>query len=117
MDIESIRLYCLSIKGAEESFPFDDETLVFKVMGKIFALMGLENAHLIALKCDPDYAIELREEYNAIEPAFHMNKKYWIQVDFTSGLDDNLIKKLIDHSLEEVYKKFTKKMKEEYDRL
>src|SRR5574344_1116978 len=95
MDIESVRLYCLSKKGEEESFPFDQDTLVFKVMGKMFACLSLEKARFVILKCDPEYAIELREKYNEIEGAFHFNKKYWNQIDYTAGVDEKLIKHLI----------------------
>lgn len=115
MNIETVREYCLSKKATTESFPFDDDSLVFKVMGKMFALIGLGNGNKIALKCDPEYAIELRERYNGVEEAYHFNKKYWNQVFFDRDVDDSLICQLIDHSYEEVMKKFTKKLKQEYD--
>lgn len=115
MDIESAREYCLSKKGTTECLPFDDTSLVIKVMGKMFALIDLESANKIFMKCDPDYAIELREQYAAIEGAYHFNKKYWNQIAFDSDVDDRLIKQLIDHSYEEVLKKFTKKLRAEYD--
>ncbi|NDV66476.1 MmcQ/YjbR family DNA-binding protein [Bacteroides sp. 224] len=117
MNIETAREYCLSKKGTTESFPFDDTSLVIKVMDKMFALIDLESANKLSLKCDPEYAIELREKYNAIEGAYHFNKKYWNQVSFNSDADDALIKSLIDHSYEEVIKKFTRKLKQEYDSL
>lgn len=115
MNIEQAREYCLSKKGCEESFPFDEETLVFKVMGKMFAVLMLEKPDMIVVKCDAAYAAELREEYAAVEPAWHFNKKYWNQVRFNSDVEDELVLKLIDHSLDEVVKKFTRKMKAEYD--
>lgn len=117
MDIETAREYCLSKKGVTECLPFDEYSLVMKVMGKMFALIDLESANKLCLKCDPEYAIELRERYSAIEGAYHFQKKYWNQVFLDRDADDRLIKHLIDHSLEEVIKKFTKKMRAEYEAL
>jgi len=78
MNIEQIREYCFKKKGVTEEFPFDEETLVFKVAGKIFLLASLESIPLqINLKCDPEKAIELREEYESVQPGYHMNKKHW----------------------------------------
>jgi len=114
MNIETAREYCLAKKGSEESFPFDEETLVFKVMGKMFAVLMLDKPDMIVLKCDAARAEELRAEYNAVEPAWHFNKKYWNQIHFNSDVGDDLLCRMIDHSLEEVVKKFTRKMKEEY---
>ena len=81
----------------------------------MFALIDLESANKICLKCDPEYALELREHYVAIEGAYHFNKKYWNQVFLDGDVDDKLLKQLIDHSVEEVLKKFTKKMRTEYE--
>ena len=117
MDVESAREYCLSKKGVEECLPFDDTSLVMKVMGKMFALIRLDTGDMIALKCDPLYAIELRESYNGVEAAYHFNKKYWNQVHFMRDVSDDLLKSLIDHSYQEVIKKFTKKLRQEYDTL
>ena len=117
MDIESVREYCLSKKAVTEGFPFGDDSLVIKVMDKMFALISLESADRIALKCDPEYALELREKYNGVEGAYHFNKKYWNQVFFDRDVDDKQLKHLIDHSYDEVLKKFTKKMRTEYDQL
>lgn len=114
MDIETARAYCLTKKGCEESFPFDEDTLVFKVMDKMFAVLCLEKPDRIILKCDAGRAEELRARYAAVEPAWHFNKKYWNQVFFYSDVNDELLCSLIDHSLDEVVKKFTRKMKEEY---
>ena len=117
MDIETAREYCLSKKAVTECFPFDEYSLVMKVMDKMFALIDLESANKICLKCDPEYALELREHYVAIEGAYHFNKKYWNQVFLDGDVDDKLLKQLIDHSVEEVLKKFTKKMRTEYEAL
>ena len=117
MDVETIREYCLSKKGVTESFPFDDVSLVMKVMDKMFALIDLEEAKSISLKCDPEQAIDLREHYSGIEGAYHFNKKYWNSVRLDMDVDDSLIKTLVDHSYEEVIKKFTKKLRTEYDAL
>lgn len=112
MNIESFRTYCLQKKGVTESFPFDEQTLVFKVMGKMFAVCGLERIPLgVNLKCDPERATFLREEYDgAVTAAWHMNKIHWN----TCTLDDlppNLIMELTDHSYNLVVSKMTKKLK------
>ena len=117
MDIEVAREYCLSKKGVTECFPFDNVSLVMKVMDKMFALIDLESANKISMKCDPEYAVELRERYSAIEGAYHFNKKYWNQVFLDGDVDDKLIKELINHAYDEVIKKFTKKLRTEYDAL
>ncbi len=117
MNVESAREYCLSKKGTCECLPFDEFSLVLKVMDKMFALIDLESANKIALKCDPEYAVELRERYTGVESAYHFNKKYWNQVLFERDVDDKLIEHLIDHSYEEVLKKFTRKQRAEYDAL
>jgi predicted DNA-binding protein (MmcQ/YjbR family) len=109
MNIEEIREYCLSKKGVSECFPFDEETLVFKVAGKMFALSGLEKPCNIVLKCDPDKAIELREHYSSINGAFHMNKTMWNQIDVDGSVPDTLIYELIDHSWALVVAKLPKK--------
>ena len=110
MDIETFRDYCLAKKGVEETFPFDEVTLVFKVMGKMFAVTGLDaDDFRVNLKCDPDRVIELREEYEDILPGWHMNKTHWNTVLFENGLEDNFLKELIDHSYDLVVKKLRKK--------
>jgi len=108
MNIETIRDYCLSKKGTDESFPFDDDTLVFKVGGKIFACISISRPDCLVLKCDAERAIELREQYSYIEPAWHFNKKYWNQIWFFMA-SEAIVKELIDHSYSEVLKKLTKK--------
>lgn len=114
MNIEQLRDYCLSLKDVSEEFPFGNETLVYKVKGKIFLLCGLDNAPLqFNVKCDPDRALELREEYPAIIPGYHMNKKHWNTVLVDGSLSYTLIKELINHSYELVYKSLPKKLREE----
>ncbi len=108
MDIEEVRTYCLSKPESEESFPFDDDTLVFKVRGRIFACLSLERPDWLVLKCDPDYAIELRDRFSAIEPAFHFNKKHWNQ-HHLSQLEEGLVHSLIDHSYDCVVRKMPRK--------
>ncbi len=117
MDIETIRTYCLEKKAASEGFPFDETTLVFKVMERMFAVIDLEHPDKLTVKCNPDYAIELRDRYNGIEGAWHFNKKYWNQIHLMSDVPESLILELIDHSYEEVIKKFTRKQKEAYHEL
>jgi predicted DNA-binding protein (MmcQ/YjbR family) len=86
MNIEQIREYCLKKKGVTEEFPFDEETLVFKVAGKIFLLASLESIPLqINLKCEPEKAVELREEYESVQPGYHMNKKHWNTIIIIDG--------------------------------
>lgn len=111
MNIEIIREHCLSKAGTEECFPFDNDTLVFKVMGKMFALTSLSEPISVNLKCDPEYAIELREQHPEIIPGFHMNKSLWNTVSFEGNLDDRLIINLIDHSYDQVVAKLPKKLK------
>lgn len=106
MNVEEIRLYCLNKQEVTESFPFDEHTLVFKVANKIFAIVPLERQGKIALKCDPAYAIELREQYDGeIVPAWHLSKKHWNGVQFAdSSLSADFVKELIDHSYKLVIK-------------
>ena len=117
MDIENIREYCLRKKGVSEGFPFDEDTLVFKVMGKMFALTSLTPPLSINLKCDPERAVELREEHEEITPGYHMNKTHWNTVDLNGTLRTNFVKELIDHSYELVVNSLPKKVKEELERL
>ena len=105
MDIVALRNYCLDKPGAMECFPFDEETLVFKVDEKIFALTSLDGELSINLKCDPASAIELREKYSAVTPGYHMNKKHWNTVNIDGTIPDNEIFSWIDHSYSLVKKK------------
>lgn len=117
MNIEQYRTYCLSKKGVTEHFPFDNDVLVFKVGGKMFALASLSQWEkgdgYINLKCDPDYAEELRAEYNSVQPGYHMHKKLWNSVYIHTGeLSPKLIVKLIDHSYELIVNSLPKKLRE-----
>ncbi len=98
MDIESYREYCLQKPGTSEAFPFDHETLVFKVGGKMFALTDVERFVSINLKCDPEEAIELREQYDGIQPGYHMSKKHWNTVMMDGSVPMKLVRKMIDNS-------------------
>ncbi len=119
MNIEEFRDYCLLKKGVEETFPFGEETLVFKVMGKMFALTGLEtNPAAANLKCDPERAIELREEYDGlIRPGYHMSKVHWNTVELERNIPQKLVLQLIDHSYDLVVKSLTKKLQAELSSL
>jgi len=98
MDIETLREYCISKKGATESFPFGEDTLVFKTRGKIFALVNLDGDLSINLKCDPALAIDLRERYSSVTPGYHMNKKHWNTVLLNGMAPDKDVFSWIDHS-------------------
>ncbi len=113
MNIEQFRDYCLSKPGTTDDFPFDEETLVFKVMGKIYALTGVESFQSINLKCDPEKAIELREQYVGVMPGYHMNKKHWNTVMADGSVSDEYLLEWTDHSYELVVKGLTKALKEE----
>lgn len=112
MNIESYREYCLSKKGVTEDFPFDNETLVFKVGGKMFALTGIEQFKSINLKCDPERAVELREEYSGILPGYHMNKKHWNTVMMDGSVPMRLIKQMIDDSYDLVVSSLPKRQRD-----
>lgn len=117
MNLETYYEYCLSKKGVTEHFPFDEDTLVFKVGGKMFALSSLlqwekGNPH-VNLKCDPERAQELRADYDAINPGFHMSKVHWNTIGVNKDVSDALLKELIDHSYELVFKSLTRKIQNE----
>lgn len=122
MNIEQLRDFCIHKKGVTEHFPFDDVTLVFKVMNKMFALSGLDRwergDESVNLKCDPEKSEELRGEYEGINPGFHMSKKHWNTITInTSDVSDDLVRELINHSYDLVVKGLTKKAKIELDNL
>lgn len=112
MNVEEVRAYCLLKPGVEECLPFDDETLVFKIGGKIFALLSLDGKPAINLKCDPEKAIDLREHYEYVTPGYHMNKKHWNTIDLTLAGDNKQITEWIDHSYELVIRSLPGKLKE-----
>lgn len=118
MNIEELRSNCLAVKGAEECLPFDDDTPVYKVMGKMFAFFSLtpkNNEHFVVMKCDPDKSVELREKYSGVTKGYYTgNNLLWNSVYIQSDVPDNLIKELIRHSAEEVIKKLPKRKQEEY---
>ncbi|NLJ43224.1 MAG: MmcQ/YjbR family DNA-binding protein [Bacteroidales bacterium] len=105
MNIEILREYCISKRNVTESFPFGDDTLVFKTGGRIFALVNLEGELSINLKCDPVLAIELRERYSSVIPGYHMNKKHWNTVYIDGSVPDKEVFSWIDHSYDLVLKK------------
>jgi len=117
MNLETYYEYCLSKKGVTEHFPFDEDTLVFKVGGKMFALSSLlqweKGAPSVNLKCDPDRAQELRAEYDAIEPGYHMSKVHWNTIAVNQDAPDTLLKELMDHSYDLVFKSLAKKIQNE----
>lgn len=114
MNIEDFREYCLQKKHAEESLPFGDSTLVFKLNNKIFALLSLnDGSNSCNLKCDPERAIELRSTFEGVVPGYHMNKKYWNTVSFNEDVSDHLVHDLVNHSYELVFSSFSKKIQEE----
>jgi len=117
LNIEEYRNYCINKKGVTESFPFDNNTLVFKVMNKMFALAGVENFEFINLKCDPEKAIELREEFEGVKGAYHMSKKHWNSVYIEEDLSDNLIYQLIDDSYNLIVSSLTKKLQKELEEI
>lgn len=115
MNVEDLRQFCLSIPGTEECLPFDEVTLVYKVMGKMYALIPIDtDICSISVKCDPEKAIELREHYQAVHEAWHFNKKYWNTLVPNLDMDDHQIKHWILHSVDEVIRKLSKMKQQEY---
>jgi predicted DNA-binding protein (MmcQ/YjbR family) len=112
VNIEFFRSYCLSKPGVTEETPFGPETLVFKVMGKMFALTGVDSFERISLKVEPEVGAELREQYTSVVPAWHMNKKHWINVLMDGAIPDKLVKKWIDDSYALVVAGLPKKTRE-----
>jgi predicted DNA-binding protein (MmcQ/YjbR family) len=120
MNIEQLYDFCLSKKAVTEHFPFDEDTLVFKVGGKMFCLTSIKEwengTPSLNLKCDPERAEELRAQYEAIKPGYHMSKIHWITVDFKSDVPDKMMCELINHSYDLVFKSLTKKLRDEINR-
>ncbi|PHR49096.1 MAG: MmcQ-like protein [Fluviicola sp.] len=113
MDVVAFREYCLSKPNVTESLPFDENTLVFKLNNKMFALIDIEPGESCNLKCDPERSLELRSQYQAVHPGYHMNKKHWNTIMLQSDVDDRLMKELIDHSYQLVFNNFSKKIQKE----
>jgi predicted DNA-binding protein (MmcQ/YjbR family) len=117
MNLETFYEYCLSKKAVTEHFPFDEETLVFKVGGKMFALSSLKQWEKqkpsVNLKCDPDRSLELRANYDAINEGYHMSKMHWNTIAINRDVPDAMLKLLIDHSYDLVFKSLTKKIQTE----
>ena len=119
MNIEELREYCLEKPNSTESFPFDNETLVFKVNNKMFLLASIESQPLqFNVKCNPEQAIELREQYPmAVLPGYHMNKKHWNTVNFEGRISDRELKLMTDHSYELVVNGLSTKQKDELNKM
>ena len=118
MNLEEIREYCLSKKGVEEGLPFGEDTLVFKVMGKMFLLTGINsNPVQFNVKCDPEKAIELRENYTSVIPGYHMNKQHWNTIICEGSASRKIMQEWIDDSYNLVASSLTKKLKTELEGL
>lgn len=113
MNIEELRQHCIVKPGFSEDFPFDNETLVFRVAGKIFLLIPV-NAHPLRFnaKCDPERAVELRGQYDSIQPGYHMNKQHWNTIQVDGSVPKKLVMELVDHSYELIKSSLTKKQRE-----
>ncbi len=120
MNIQQLYEFCLSKNGVTEHFPFDEDTLVFKVGGKMFCLTSLKNwekgTPSLNLKCNPERALELRANYEAVKPGYHMSKVHWNTVTFNSDVTNKLMIELINHSYELVYGSLTKKARMEMEK-
>jgi predicted DNA-binding protein (MmcQ/YjbR family) len=114
MNTEILREYCIAKDGATESFPFGEETLVFKVGGKIFALLDIESRPTtINLKCDPERAVLLREEFSVVKPGYHMNKKHWNTITVDTSIRSSDLQEWIDHSYDLVRKSLPKGVRDQ----
>lgn len=111
MNIELLRDFCLAKPDVTEDFPFDADTLVFKVHGKLFCLTSLTKNTTFNVKCDPEWAIELREHHPEVQPGYHMNKKHWNTVQLDGNLPEKLLYEMIDHSYDLVLKSIPKNKK------
>jgi predicted DNA-binding protein (MmcQ/YjbR family) len=117
MNIGTFQSYCLAKKGVTEEFPFDKNTLVYKVMGKMFALTDVDEFISINLKCEPEIGAQLREQYSSVLPGYHMNKKHWITILMDGSIADKDIKRWIDSSFMLVVKSLPKKLQTEFEAL
>lgn len=117
MNIEEYRDFCLSLKGAEESMPFNDKALVFSVCGKMFSLTNnIDTFDRINVKCDPEEAVELRERFNSVIPGFHMNKKYWNTIIMDHSISDEQIKAWIVNSYQIIVSQLPKRKRDELEK-
>jgi predicted DNA-binding protein (MmcQ/YjbR family) len=112
MQIEQLRDFCINLSAVTEEFPFDNDTLVFKVAGKMFALASLANPNSVNLKCDPEKALEYRASYGAVNPGYHMSKIHWNTVSFNEDVDDKLLLQMVMDSYQLVVKGLPKKVRE-----
>lgn len=116
MDLPQVIAFCLAQKGVEETTPFGPEVLVYKVIGKMFAATDPDSfPSRINLKCDPDRALELREQYASVQPGWHMNKKHWNTIVLDGELPNDLVRELVEHSYELVVKGLTKAQRAELE--
>lgn len=113
MNIETLREYCIVKPGVTEGFPFGEDTLVFKVGGKMFLLIGLSEGDRFNVKCDPELAVELREQHNEVQPGYHMNKTHWNTVHMDGNLTEMQLRDMIDHSYDLVLNSLPKKLQSE----
>jgi len=109
VNYESVKAYCLSRKGAKETYPFGPDPFVAKVGGKMFALLSEDS---VSLKCDPAIALNLREQHPAVKPGYHLNKTHWNTVSFVKELSKDEVCDMIDHSYDLVFKSLTKAQRE-----
>lgn len=114
MNIESLHDYCLSLPLVTEDTPFGEDHVVFRVCDKIFGCISLDRPDYFTVKCDPEYAIDLRDRYSEIEPAWHWNKKHWNQINLRGSLPDAMIKSLVRHSYLQVVKKLPARIRREH---
>jgi predicted DNA-binding protein (MmcQ/YjbR family) len=114
MHLDTLLQFAVRFLGTEETFPFDNKTLVLKVGGKMYLLVDVEQPTAVNLKCDPERAIELRERYDGIQPGYHMNKKHWNTIDLQGSVDEKLILELVKHSYELVLASLPKKVRDEF---
>ncbi|MGV3705766.1 MAG: MmcQ/YjbR family DNA-binding protein [Arcticibacter sp.] len=111
MNIEEYRDFCLSLKGASESFPFGDDTLVMKVKDKVFSLASLEGLFSFNVKCDPEKAVDLRERYPDVQPGYHMNKRHWNTIHVTGAVPDDELREWIRDSYNLILNSLPKKLR------
>jgi predicted DNA-binding protein (MmcQ/YjbR family) len=116
MDSTTLRAYCLSKRGASETFPFGEGVRVFKVMGKMFALLPTDGPANISLKCEPTWAQILRRTYAAVQPGYHLNKEHWNTITCDGSVSDDEILGMIDHSYELIVKSLTKAQRQDLER-